>query len=444
MTDELVPEVSKKNGNQSRKVIILLLLLYIFVFVGIMQISIHNKLMWLKTGLIIGCVYFFFAYYYFYDHFLAPYMSEKRNSEIDLIVKKGSVMTIARPNIIIWMFQWFVPALAVQAFVILGFWMTLHTNTYKSSLYTQPYFYGSVYKRMEALRNTSDFNMKDLNVQKRIENAEIIEKEFAGYLNKYSPENKDDPMKFIAAVKSNVEIKIYKIPFLIALTFGFLGALIYSLTDMAYRFNTSDLYPNTFINYVVRFIFAPSLCLVVANFLMNDWWINAAPMIFFFVGFFPQRAMQFIEDKARSLLSLQKEEDKKEIPLGLIQGMTDYIMYRFREIGVGDAQNLAYQDLSYLRNNLGFSDRQICDFVSQAMLLVYLQDDFAHLQAFGIRNIISFKEMIVLENVKEMANLLGMPEGKLMGVLKIIQTEAVSLRIETLEAIIMEAEKERK
>jgi len=230
---------------------------------------------------------------------------------------------------------------------------------------------------------------------------------------------------------------IYKIPFYIALTFSFLGALIYSLNDTVYRFFISDLYPKTFVGYLVRFIFAPALSLVIAYYLMNDWWINGAPILFFLVGFFPQVAMRYIEEKARSFLRLKKER-RHEIPLGHLQGVTDYIIYRFREIGVGDAQNLAYSDLNYLRKNW-FNDRQLCDFVAQALLLIHLKEHFHDLQSSGIRNIVSFKNVITdLEACEECSIKMGFSAEKLGVVFKLINSKPLKDRIEAIERIMNE------
>ena len=74
-----------------------------------------------------------------------------------------------------------------------------------------------------------------------------------------------------------------------------------------------------------------------------------------------------------STLKLKKGKTD-EVPLNLIQGMTDYKIYRFREVGVGDAQNLANMDLSGMYKNLAYNYRLLCDFVSQAILLIYAKD----------------------------------------------------------------------
>ena len=66
------------------------------------------------------------------------------------------------------------------------------------------------------------------------------------------------------------ESMIFTIPFYIVITFWFLGSLICTLRDIGYRFYTEDLQPRTFVNYLIRFLFAAVICIVIAYFLMND------------------------------------------------------------------------------------------------------------------------------------------------------------------------------
>lgn len=448
MEDKQVVVNQKNKGLTPGRIFLYNIILYILLFV-FYSVSFGSnpsvKTKWIIIGYAIGSLYVLMAFYYFYDHFLAPYITESKKNvshDTSLVVRKGSVIATSRPNIYVWMLQWLVPVALIQAVVITGIIVTLEESAYfKGDVYAQPYLYGQLYKKIEGMtKSLNNANAKDREEEQRFSRAKSIEGEFAGYLDKYVTYDGLNREEYVKHVKSEVEMRFYRIPFLIALTFGFLGTLIYTLTDMVYRFNTSDLYPNTFINYLIRFFFAPVLCTVIAYFRMDDWWVSAAPLIFFFIGVFPQRAMQYIEEQALKLLSLKKEDEKKEIPLGLIQGMTDYVIYRLREIGIGDAQNLAYSDLSYLRNNLGLSDRQICDFVAQALLLVYLKDDFSKLQAFGIRNIIAFGQIVTSSNVEGISSLLSIPQKKLEGLLTVVSTSTVKNRVETLDAIMMAAD----
>jgi len=172
---------------------------------------------------------------------------------------------------------------------------------------------------------------------------------------------------------------------------------------------------------------------------MNQWLINGAPIVFFLVGFFPQMALRYIEEKARERLKLRREE-KEEIPLGLIQGMTDYNIYRLKELGMGDSQNLAYADINYLRKNW-YNDRQLGDFISQAMLLIHLKKDFSKFQSNGIRNIIAFKHVVKdkecnPEECKLFSQAVGIDKEKLLNLYKLINMSPTKERIDALEIMI--------
>jgi len=444
----------------------------------------------LRAGILIGSIYVFVAFYYFYEQFLVPY-SKERKVDNDLHLKDTS--TVYSPNIYIWMMQWFLPAITLQLFVILGFYIALLSFPLYGNIFMSPYQYGQIYKTFNSYRQSEinlTNNLKDFTVEEirsGIEdNDAILLSKFGKYIKKEKKYNlkkrlfkdgfyklplisllyndkaselrqnpQSDPntqengfsadpnmQKISSVTDSNMqgisseklEFYIYIIPFMIAFAFGFLGSLIYSLKDTTYRFYTLDLYPKTYINYIIRFIFAPSLCIVIAYFMMNDWPINSMPIVFFLIGFFPQRAMQFIEDKTTEILKLKKEE-KKGISLSHIQGMTDYIAYRFRELGIDDVQNLANVDLTYLRRNLAYSNRLLSDFVSQALFILHFSADLDKFRAFGIRDVISFKTTVNKHNCGNIAKLMNISPEVLLGFLTLIETEEMKVRINTLNKL---------
>lgn len=408
------------------------------------------KIWW--AGLIIGGIYVCISLYYFYEHLLSPYVKESRTIEgKEIFSRKGSIITIISPNIYSWMIQWIVPALLIQVFVIFGFFLTIQKSQDKpvltGSTYSSSAIQGSIYRRLQSISNTPATSFNDEKIEEMFKRARFIETEFSGYFDNTNFYNGEGKERYITKITKDLEVPINTIPYKIAITFGFLGTLIYTLTNIVSRLNSHDLYPYALINYLVRFIFAPTICVVLAYLVMDNFPVFLTPVIFFFIGYFPQRALQYIEEKARDVLSLPKEETGQAIPLSMIQGMTDYIIYRFKEIGISDAQTLAYSDLPTLKNNLGYSDRQICDFVAQALLLIYLKDDFGKLQLFGIRTIINFKDTINMENYKNIAQILGIAPEKLAGMLKLISAEGMDNRIQTLKSLIRaydQREKERR
>jgi hypothetical protein len=391
-------------------VIFIIAAIYVLVLIalGYLWYKEHPALV---TGLIIGAIFVFVTGYYFYDTFIVPYRQERA-------MPRGGYQ-----NIYVWMVQWIVPTLFLQAFVILGFWVSIERVPIMGDVYTSAYKYGLIYKHYNSVYQSTGSNLR------------LSKEDFKQYVSEKKLQEK---LKKVP-IEIDYEAELYKIPFYIAFAFSFLGTLIYTLQDLSYRFFTSDLYAKTLVRYVIRFLIAPSFCIVLAYYAMNDWWVNAAPVVFFLVGLFPHMAVKFVEEKARNIFQLKKEETVP-LPLGRLEGMTEYIIYRFREIGIDDAQNLAFVDLSYLRNNMGYSDGLLCDFVAQAMLLIYLRDEFSKLQAFSIRDIIAFQHIVTEDNYQEKAQAMGIPKEKLRGLLDLLKEEIVINRINSVKTCMVHSE----
>lgn len=411
-----------------------IILLYAGVFSGLACWAAYRYEIWLITGLFIGLLYAVVAGYYFYSGYFIPFHQEKRRVRVE---GRGLVLLLS---------QWIFPIVVIQIFICMAFWLTIDHVPSKKTLYTNPYQYGLIYKQLDTEK-------------KKANNAAGVEaflKESAPFFNPQAPpeektdiktqrqgetfisDNRPKPAETTAPKPpettdaKKTELMIFTIPFYIAVTFGFLGSLIYTLRDIGYRFYTEDLQPRTFVNYLIRFIFSVVICIVVAYFLMNDWWVNAAPLIFFFVGYFPDRGMQYIEETAMKFLNFKKE-DRLDLPLSLIQGTNDYLIYRFKEIGIHDIQNLAYVDLTDLRTNIGYGTGLLCDFVGQALLFIHLKDHFTALQGFGIRNIVCFRSIINRGNYESMAKAMGIPAQKLLNTLELMNMEPMKQRVDDLE-----------
>jgi len=407
-------------------------LVYVAIVAGLVIYFIFfQRKEYVSAGLIIGSIYVVVALYYFYEQFLVPYLKEKSTRETE-----SEITIVYSPNILAWLVQWLFPALFLQVLLVFGFWISIERFPFKANVYTSPYEYGLIYDRFDALagdiyrqveRDSANFDSK-----KAEEWESFLVTRFSGYLRQGKKKTMDSGSTPRQAVTFwELEGMIYKIPFMIAFAFGFLGALIYTLKDTAYRFYTVDMYPKTYVGYIIRFFFAPSLCMVLAYFMSNDWLVSAGPIIFFMIGFFPQTAFRYIEHKGQEMLKIRKEK-KEGMPLDTIQGMTDYIMFRFRELGVDDVQNLANVDLTYLRRNMGYSNRLLADFIAQALLILYFVDDFDRLRAAGIRDVLSFEANVTKESCQRIAELVKIGKEKLQGFLDLLESESMKERVETL------------
>lgn len=386
-----------------------LLLMSIFLYIHTkLKVDNPDSLRAIDVGIVLGAIFVIISFYYYYENYLLPFKKEQNHPGQGMI----SIL-----------FAWIIPAITIQLFIVAGFSFTAYESKFKGTMYVESYRYSQIYKQYEQLSS----DMTDDSNEKR--NA-LLTKVHEEYINKKEGSNEE----------KEIERYIYSIPYMIALTFGFLGVLIYCLQDLVHRIYTKDLYPKTLISYLIRFVFAPALCLVIAYSLMDNWLVNVSPLIFFITGVFPQRALRSIEAKAISLGLKPAIKDK--MPLGDLQGMTEYLDFRFNELGIADVQNLATVDLNYLRSNFGhgYSNRLLADFVSQSMLYLFVKQYFNVLQNAGIRDIFSFIKRVREENFEDISKVLGIPSANLKGALDLIKDENTSKRIRDLENFVHESE----
>lgn len=480
-----------KRANASFFIVVLLYVLLMtgaFVWLGWFC---ESRTAGMISGIIVGSIYVLITLYYFYQNYLAPYGLEYPDSDRE---EKRSLM--------LWVLSWFIPAFLLQIFVVFGFFLTVDTVNLSDTMYTHPFMYGQAYKKMLATSDLAEANLLKNDVPHQDANNETrlqyLEDRFSSFVRNYIsradvpiidetggfeskleairknmeqldkqlqlPELQQNKQKRYALQKSKerlerihkiavqridprakLENRLHAIPYLIALTFGFLGALIYSLLDIVNRNSNSDLHIKTLIHYLVRFIFSLAICLVIAYFFMSNWQSNIAPMVFFLCGIFPQQALAYIVERARRSLRLEKRQ-YEEIPLEVLQGMTDYIAFRFRELGIGDAQNLAFCNLKRISDNMGFSDSMISDFVAQAMLVVYMKDDFRILQSKSIRDIFCLNDLLEKEKnkLRPLAEFLQIEEEKLLVMAHVLEDSAVQARMKGLREMKERSEKRQR
>jgi len=389
------------------------------------QDKLKNKIsFWdsIAAGVMLGCFFVIIAIYYFYNNILEPLQKKDREAE----------MKYGDQSINLLMARWFISPLLLQGCVIILMYITVYAFPFKDNIYIQPYRYGKLYKQLE--NTVSDLLIESENVTSAKVKVYLQSRKeiVTDHFKNISKEDADDITS---------EYIIYRIPFFIALSFSFLGVLLFSLKDAAFRLHASDLYPRTFVGYLVRFLFATTLSISIAYFLMNNWPVNSAPILFFLIGFFPQKALQYVEDKALRIFKLEKL-DVTEVSLSKIQGMTEYKIYRFREIGVTDVQNLASADINFLKQNLAFGCSMLCDFISQALLLIHLQDDVEKLRKVGIRDILSFEAIVKNSGLDDVADVTTIDKKILNGILKLLESEQMAAKVKSIAKCIKESTNE--
>ena len=242
---------------------------------------------WAWAGLLIGMIYIGPSIITFRQKHFYGYISKGESANhLKLII---SIVLCSFLN------------LTLQCFILLGFWMTVDAPKLRENIFIHPHSYGRVYKHTNTVLSQMDTaydaeydedeNVLDSYRNKR--NAFLVE-----YCSPYLKINAED-QKSATQLANEIEQEIFKIPFYIAIAFGFLGALIYTLIDLRNHLLKGTLEPSCTARYLIRFIVAPTLSIVFAYFISSDWWTDAAPLAFFCIGYFPDEALDRIVKKLR-------------------------------------------------------------------------------------------------------------------------------------------------
>lgn len=96
------------------------------------------------------------------------------------------------------------------------------------------------------------------------------------------------------------------------------------------------------------------------------------------VGVFGARVLEALKDQAAERIGVRKEASR-DIPLTVIQGLTDEDITRLREEGIHSVHGLAFTPTPRLFFHTSYSLPQICDLQAQAFLAIYL--DVPRMQA---------------------------------------------------------------
>jgi len=191
---------------------------------------------------------------------------------------------------------------------------------------------------------------------------------------------------------------------MLIIAFAFMGSYIWSIQSLFRRLATVDLTPGAYYAVGIRIIFSVFIALLVYFSICDGDVVSvvesdnplASPssmaLYAFIVGMFPQRGLQYLQDKAHFM----NANDKKKadpLPLQMIEGIGLYERTRFVEVGVDNAQNLAKSNFIELIIRTPFNPREIIDWIGQARLYLYFKDDITHLRNAGVRTIFNLKAL---------------------------------------------------
>jgi len=394
-----------------------------------------------RAGLVIGSLFPMMALLYYNRHYLYNLKSTKR--------------ALSR-----WMF----PAIFIQIITTFGFMIVLQApakHGYMSQMFTGFYEYGKIFQ---------SYN----DVEKTLLNEDAVKKELLNRSQDPIGSEQDANFKIRQLVKfylpffdekilgqtgapeggdtatASPEFRrlaksINAIPFHIAFAFAFLGSLIFSLRDGIKRFNNVDMYPKVFVFYAVRYIVSCSLSAALAYIVFAKWIIALAPIVFFMIGYFPERVITYFDDKMSKYLGIRKAK-YKPIPLSMVQGLSAEKALKLREIGIEDIQNLAVAKIDKLRDNLPFNRAMLCDWIAQCMLIIYFVDDIEKLRASGVRTIIDLQECALNSEDQECqacAEVVGIKTAKLQYARKILQLAHMKARLEEIRNCLSEEYRHR-
>ncbi|MFO7497362.1 MAG: hypothetical protein R6X05_17175 [Desulfobacterales bacterium] len=182
---------------------------------------------------------------------------------------------------------------------------------------------------------------------------------------------------------------------LTAFQFGFLGAYLYFIGHLVRSYFTLDLTPHTFVESSVRMVRGAVMALIL-SFGLQQWgffqsdagagerFLGWLPLVSFFFGFYPSRAILVIEKLAIRVVNL-KEQRYFSTPLTKLPGMSYSHEIQLHREGFDNVENLLRLDAINLAIRTGFSYRQLIQWKRQALLLVHLGADYHHFwQATGI------------------------------------------------------------
>lgn len=170
---------------------------------------------------------------------------------------------------------------------------------------------------------------------------------------------------------------------IVSAAYAFLGAFIWSSTNIIRRLIFADLTPYVYYSAGIRILLA-TLVAVLFAFILPDFVGNGLPVVAFLTGMFPERVLHFLIEKYRDIVGDRLVE--RELALERIDGISMAHKERLQEIGIDNAQNLASYSLTELLKRTPFESREVLDWMGQAKLILYVRNNIDAFRAIGIRS----------------------------------------------------------
>lgn len=212
---------------------------------------------------------------------------------------------------------------------------------------------------------------------------------------------------------------------MLIIAMAFSGAYVWSIQNVFRRLATIDLPPGAYYSVGVRMLFSIFVALILYYLSMplapgsgvgtpftdsgsipaplapgsdiltslapTSYANNALPVIAFLAGMFPQRALQYIQERVHFTSQTEKRSDP--LPLNMIEGIEIFQRLRLGELGIDNAQNLAQANGIELLLRTPFNPRLIWDWIGQARLYLYFKEDMQKIRKVGVRTIFDFAKL---------------------------------------------------
>lgn len=186
-----------------------------------------------------------------------------------------------------------------------------------------------------------------------------------------------------------------------ALSYGFLGAYIFSIQLIYRRYTTFDLQPSVYMNCTLTLIAGLAFNYTAFNA------IGALPgldttegiagglsaVVAFSLGYFPLLAVRWFNQLTNAALGSDGYRIDS-LPLSVIDGVSQFHETRLRDEGIDNVQNLASAKIDQLLARTRFNAQQVLEWIDQAILHTYI--DPADIESFrrtGVRKVSDFLEL---------------------------------------------------
>lgn len=182
-------------------------------------------------------------------------------------------------------------------------------------------------------------------------------------------------------VEKRQELLQLFVPFPSAITYAFLGAYFFSLTDILRRYVRGDLKPKAYSSISVRVLVVVILAWVLdrivtpaSNGAVTSSFEGVKLAFIFLVGIVPETGLTFIREFVRprfgKLIAIPQEEN----PLTDLDGVDLYDRTRLLDEGVTNIESLAHHDFIDLMMETRIPVARLVDWVDQAILYLHVRE----------------------------------------------------------------------